>query len=77
MIEIYVNSSYIKREGTDSSNLGLDLIQNKTGDSEDTLPQQIIFVQIALIALNCFNYQNARGHEFGGYIKIPLGERSS
>ena len=51
-------------------------MQNKVGDSEKALSQQIIFVQVALIALNCFNYQNTCGDEFGGCIKIPLGERS-
>ena len=32
---------------------------------------------MALIALNCFDYQNECGYEFGGYVKVPLGERSS
>lgn len=27
--------------------------------------------------MNCFIYQNEFGFEFGSYIKIPLGERSS
>ena len=38
--------------------------------------QQIIFVQIALIALNCFDYQDEYSYEFGGCVEVNMGERS-
>ena len=49
----------------------------KAGGGGEARSQQLIFVWIALIAFYCFNYQNTCGYEFSGYIKIPLGERSS
>jgi hypothetical protein len=32
---------------------------------------------ICLDCFNCFTYQNERDYEFGGFIIIPMGERSS
>jgi hypothetical protein len=37
----------------------------------------VLLVNICFFALNCFIYQNECGFEFGGYIKISLGERLS
>jgi hypothetical protein len=54
------------------------MCKNKGGDSEGALSQWIIIiVLIALIALNCFNYQNVCSYKFGGYgTKSPLCEKS-
>ena len=40
-----------------------------------TLSQWIIIFKIALIALNCFNYQNASGYRFGGYGIINICDK--